>query len=151
MPVVDIIHGPNLNLLGTRQPEIYGRDSLDNINGKIGALASRLGLETRFLQSNHEGDIIDRIHESGRTGDFIIINPGAYTHTSVAIRDALAAVTVPAVEVHLSNPEAREDFRRKSLIAEVVAGKVAGFGYDGYLMALRYAAKKLLKNNEADI
>ncbi len=149
MPVIDVINGPNLNLLGTREPEVYGKDTLEDINERIRRLAGELDLETRFFQSNHEGELVDRIQESGRTADFIIINPGAYTHTSVAIRDALAAVDAPAVEVHLSNPEAREPFRAKSFIAAVALGRITGLGYRGYLLALRFAAQYLMEKSEA--
>jgi len=150
LPVIDVINGPNLNLLGTREPKVYGTDTLDDINNKIGALAKQLDVEVRFFQSNHEGEIIDRLHESGRDADFIIINAGAYTHTSIAIRDALAGIDTPAIEVHLSNPEARETFRRGSYIAAAAVGKITGLGYHGYLLALRFAVDYLKNISEVE-
>ena len=132
-----VIHGPNLQLLGDREPEVYGEATLKQINEKLGEEADRLGVELRIVQSNHEGEIVDVIGEACRTADAILINPAAYTHTSVAIRDALAAISIPAVEVHLSNIYCREDFRRHSLIAPVVAGQVSGFGPESYLLGLR--------------
>ncbi len=134
-----VIHGPNLQLLGTREPEIYGGVSLDEINRKLEREAGPLGAELRIIQSNHEGEIIDAIGGSTGTADAILINPAGYTHTSVAIRDALAAVDVPAIEVHLSNIYRREDFRRYSLIAPAAAGQIAGFGPESYLLGLRAA------------
>ena len=116
---------------------MYGRATLEQINEKLRKEADRLGVELRIVQSNHEGEIVDVIGEASRTADAILINPAAYTHTSVAIRDALAAVSIPAVEVHLSNIYCREDFRRHSLIAPVVAGQVSGFGLESYLLGLR--------------
>lgn len=132
-----VIHGPNLNLLGEREPEIYGTLTLDEINRRIRDEAAELGIEVRCFQSNSEGAIIDAIHGARREADAIIINPGAYTHYSVAIRDALAAVALPAIEVHLSNVHAREEFRRHSVIAPVVRGQIVGLGVQGYLLALR--------------
>ncbi len=131
-----IVHGPNLNLLGLREPGIYGTTTLDDINGELEKLAEKHQVELRTVQSNHEGVIIDEIHKCRDWGDGILINAGAYTHTSVAIRDALAAVALPAVEVHLSNVHAREDFRHRSFIAPVVLGQIAGFGVDSYLLGL---------------
>ena len=136
-----VIHGPNLNLLGTRETGIYGSKSLDDINHDITDLASELGINVRAIQLNSEGDILDVIQKSDY--DALIINPAAYTHTSVAIRDAIAAVNKPAIEVHLSNIYKREEFRRKSYIAEVAAGQISGFGPESYLLALR-AAKSIL-------
>lgn len=136
-----VIHGPNLNLLGTRETGIYGSKTLDDINNDIANLASELGINVRAIQLNSEGDILDVIQKSDY--DALIINPAAYTHTSVAIRDAIAAVKKPAIEVHLSNIYKREDFRRKSYIAEVAAGQISGFGPESYLLALR-AAKSIL-------
>lgn len=133
-----ILHGPNLNLLGTREPEVYGRATLADIDRDITAIGAELGVEVETFQSNHEGVLIDRIHAAARDGVAgLLINPGAYTHTSIALRDALAAVGLPAVEVHLSNIHARESFRRRSHIAPVVVAQVAGFGAAGYGLALR--------------
>jgi 3-dehydroquinate dehydratase-2 len=136
-----VIHGPNLNLLGKREKDIYGTKSLKDINNEILALASELRIKVRTAQLNSEGEILDVIQKSDY--DVLIINPAAYTHTSVAIRDAIAAVDKPAIEVHLSNIHKREDFRRKSFIAAVAAGQISGFGSDSYLLALR-AAKNIL-------
>jgi 3-dehydroquinate dehydratase-2 len=136
-----VIHGPNLNLLGKRETGIYGTKSLDAINKNIFSLASELGLKVSTVQLNSEGEIVDIIQKGGY--DLLIINPAAYTHTSIAIRDAIAAVGKPAIEVHLSNIHKREEFRRKSFIAGVAAGQISGFGPDSYLLALR-AAKNIL-------
>jgi 3-dehydroquinate dehydratase-2 len=133
-----VIHGPNLNLLGSRESEIYGTKTLEDIDGMLRSLAEELGVEVVIKQSNHEGEIVDMIQESKDFGA-IIINPAAYTHTSVAIRDAIAAVEVPAVELHLSNIHSREEFRQKSLIAPVAYGQISGFGFESYLLALRAA------------
>ena len=135
-----VIHGPNLNLLGQREPEVYGGASLAEIDARLERRARELGFELRCFQSNHEGEIVDKIGEAGRSADAIIINPGGYTHTSVAIRDALAAVGLPAVEVHLSNIYAREVFRHTSMVAPVVTGQISGFGADSYLLALEAIA-----------
>jgi 3-dehydroquinate dehydratase-2 len=137
-----VIHGPNLNLLGKRETRIYGKKSLKDINKDIVSLASELGMDVQTLQLNSEGEIIEAIQK----GDYeaLIINPAAYTHTSIAIRDAIAAVNKPAIEVHLSNIHKREEFRRKSFIAEVAIGQISGFGPDSYLLALR-AVKNILK------
>ncbi len=134
---IQIINGPNLNMLGKREPEIYGPLSVDEINKDLGGVAESLGLELDFFQSNHEGLIIDRIHENFTADiDGIIINPGAFTHTSVALRDALLLVSCPVIEIHLSNIYKRESFRHKSLLAEIVTGQISGFGAYGYQMAL---------------
>jgi 3-dehydroquinate dehydratase-2 len=133
-----IIHGPNLNLLGKREADIYGTKTLDDINNMLKQLAKELNAELDIKQSNHEGEIVDMIQNS-RNYAALVINPAAYTHTSVAIRDAIAAVEIPAVEVHLSNIHKREEFRQKSLIAPVAYGQISGFGYESYLLGLRAA------------
>jgi 3-dehydroquinate dehydratase-2 len=133
-----IIHGPNLNLLGTRETGIYGSKSIDEINTSLNSLAKELGVEVTIKQSNHEGEIVDIIQKS-KNYSAIVINPAAYTHTSIAIRDAITAVNIPAVEVHLSNIHQREEFRQRSLIAPVAAGQVSGFGPESYLLGLRAA------------
>lgn len=135
MTNVLVLHGPNLNLLGTREPEVYGRDTLSDVNQALTEMAAAREVQLRILQSNHEGDLIDAIHEA-RTWAGILINPGAFTHTSYALRDALAAVEAPTVEVHLSNVHARERFRRKSVIAPVCIGQISGFGRRSYTLGL---------------
>ncbi len=136
MTRVFILHGPNLNLLGQREPDVYGQVSFDDLNRLIKDRGNALGIETRIFQSNSEGELIDAIHEAMTWADGIIINPGAYTHYSYAIRDALAAVRLPAIEVHVSNVHAREEWRRHSVISPVVVGQIVGFGGKGYLLAL---------------
>jgi 3-dehydroquinate dehydratase-2 len=131
-----VIHGPNLNLLGTRETEIYGKKSLDEIDNDLMQLAQEFGIELITKQSNHEGEIVDLIQNS-KNYDGILINPAAYTHTSVAIRDALSAVDMPAVEVHLSNIHRREEFRKSSLIAPAATGQISGFGPQSYMLGLR--------------
>jgi len=133
-----IIHGPNLNLLGKRESDIYGTKTLGEINSLLKKLAKELKVELDIKQSNHEGEIVDIIQGS-KNCDALVINPAAYTHTSVAIRDAIAAIEVPAIEVHLSNIHKREEFRHKSLIAPVAYGQISGFGYESYLLGLRAA------------
>lgn len=133
-----VVHGPNLNLLGTREPEVYGRETLADIDAQLMALGLELGAEVATFQSNHEGALIDRIHQARVEGVVgILINPGGFTHTSVALRDALAAVAIPTIEVHLSNVHAREEFRRHSYISGVVLGQICGLGAQGYQLALR--------------
>ncbi len=136
-----VIHGPNLNMLGKREPGVYGTLTLDEINRKIRAKASDIGMDVSITQSNSEAEIIDAIQRDDY--DAIIINPGAYTHTSIAIRDAISSVTKPAIEVHISNVHKREEFRRRSYIAEVSRGQIVGFGAESYLLALD-AAKSIL-------
>jgi 3-dehydroquinate dehydratase-2 len=135
-----VINGPNLNLLGKRETGVYGSLTLDEIAAKVEGLAGDLGLEVSFFQSNAEGDLVDAIQKAGGGYQALIINPAAYTHTSVALRDALAAVDLPAVEVHLSNIYAREEFRRTSMTAALCRGVITGFGAEGYLLALRAVA-----------
>jgi 3-dehydroquinate dehydratase-2 len=136
-----IIHGPNLNLLGRREPEIYGRTTLDEINRDVSALGAQLGLGVDTFQSNHEGAIVDRIQQAADSCDGLIINAAAYTHTSIAIRDALAVLEIPVIEVHLSNIHRREPFRQSSMTAGVVTGQILGLGATGYLLALRALAE----------
>ena len=140
---ISIMSGPNLNLLGSRQPEIYGHDTLADIGRRCDRLGSELGLETDFFQSNHEGEIIDRIQAASEGADGIIINPGAYTHTSVAILDALNAYDGPVFEVHISNVYKRESFRHRSFVSLRADGVIAGFGIEGYELALRRMASLL--------
>ena len=134
---IAIVHGANLRMLGRREPEVYGSDTLDDINRRLRALAEELGVELEVFQSNSEGAILDYLEEAAPRVDGVLINPGAFTHTSVALRDALAGIAKPFVEVHLSNPAARESFRRRSYLAPVAAGVVAGFRAESYLLALR--------------
>ncbi len=133
-----VIHGPNLNLLGTREPEHYGTKTLDDVNADIASLGKELGLAVAAVQLNGEGEIVGRIQEADY--DLLVINPAAYTHTSIAIRDAIAAVGKPAIEVNLSNIHRREEFRRTSFVSGVAVGQISGFGADSYLLALRAAA-----------
>ena len=130
-----VIHGPNLDLLGKRETDIYGLETIDSINGALKELAEKEKISCEFFQSNHEGDIVEKIGAAKVDG--ILINPAAYTHTSVAIRDAISAKSIPSVEVHLSNIYAREEFRHKSLIAPVVNGQISGFGKNSYLLGLK--------------
>ena len=137
-----VLNGPNLNLLGHREPEIYGRDTLDDIAAALTDHAATLRVAVEIRQSNHEGHLIDWLHEADRDGvTAVILNAGGYSHTSVALRDAVAAIAVPVIEVHLSNPAARESFRRRSLIAAVAKGTIQGFGPAGYILALDAAAR----------
>ena len=144
-PNVLVIHGPNLNMLGKREPDIYGTATLDAINSNLEALGKKLGLELETFQSNHEGVIIEKIQNAAKTKDGLIINPAAFTHTSVAIRDALLLLDMPVIEIHLSNIYKREPFRHKSMISDVVTGQISGFGVRGYTMALEAMVSMLEK------
>ena len=132
-----LLHGPNLNLLGTREPEVYGSMTHDDINKKITELGRELGAEIKCLQSNHEGALIDALQDARTWASGVVFNPGGYTHTSVALRDAISAIVIPVIEVHLSNVYAREEFRHTSLVSAVCKGKVSGFGWHSYELGLR--------------
>ena len=146
MKKILVVHGPNLNMLGKREPDLYGSESLDAINSRIKGEADKLGLDLECFQSNTEGAIVDRIQKALGDVSLIIINPAAYTHTSVAIRDALLAVDLPVIEVHLSNIHKREEFRKKSLVADIALGQITGFGSYGYILAIKAAAIELDRN-----
>jgi 3-dehydroquinate dehydratase-2 len=142
LPVIYVLNGPNLNLLGTREPEIYGSETLDEIAGQLEDRARELGVEVEIRQSNHEGHLIDWLHEAQAEGaKAIVLNAAGFTHSSVALHDAVKAISTPVIEVHLSNPQARESFRRRSLIAPAARGTIAGFGALSYLLALDAAAR----------
>ena len=141
-----VIQGPNLNLLGTREPDVYGKTTLEDIHQKLGELAKAQSVDLNTFQSNHEGELIDRIQKAKQDGvDFIIINPGAFTHTSVALRDVLAGVAIPFTEVHLSNIHQREEFRKHSYLSEIATGVICGLGAIGYELALQAAITQLKK------
>jgi 3-dehydroquinate dehydratase II len=142
---VHVIHGPNLNLLGQREREVYGADTLESINALLASEAKPLGIVLTAFQSNSEGELVTALHAANDSADAVIINPAAYTHTSVALRDAVAAMSIPVVEVHLSNIYAREEFRHHSYIAPVAAGQIAGFGKHSYRLAL-HAVKGLVES-----
>ena len=142
-----VLHGPNLNLLGTREPDVYGRITLDEINAKLSAQAVAKGANLAHFQSNAESDLITRVQQARQDGtEFIIINPAAFTHTSVAIRDALAAVSIPFVEVHLSNVFAREAFRKESYFSDIAVGVISGLGATGYELALQFALQHSVRS-----
>jgi 3-dehydroquinate dehydratase-2 len=145
MSKVLLIHGPNLNLLGQREPEVYGKVTIEEINKDVTKTAEDEGITIKIMQSNHEGEIVDIIGKAKDTYEGIIINPAAYTHTSVAIRDAISAAGIPAIEVHLSNIYSREEFRHTSLIAPVALGQISGFGKYSYILAVKAIAKTLNK------
>ncbi len=132
-----VLHGPNLNLLGTREPEVYGNMTLEDINKKLISLGADSGIEVRCVQSNHEGVLIDELQEARKWAAGVIFNPGGYTHTSVALRDAIVAIGIPVVEVHISNVYAREEFRHSSMISAVCKGKIVGFGWKSYLLGFQ--------------
>ena len=144
MDKILVLHGPNLNLLGTREPEIYGRTTLADIDAMMAARAKEAGVGADFLQSNHEGVLVDALQEAPKKGyAFVILNAAAFTHYSIAIRDAIAAIATPVIEVHLSNIHQREEFRHRSVISPVVMGQIAGFGADSYMAALEVVLRRL--------
>jgi 3-dehydroquinate dehydratase-2 len=148
MSAILVLHGPNLNLLGQREPTVYGRLTLEEINQKLVDYASQHDIQLRCLQSNHEGALIDALHDAMTWADGVVFNPGAYTHTSYALRDAIAGVGLPVVEVHLSNVHAREAFRQRSLLAPVCVGQIAGFGWYSYLLGLQALQEHLREARE---
>ena len=145
-PSILVVQGPNLNLLGTREPEVYGKTTLEDIHQKLGQLAKSHSVNLDTYQSNHEGELIDRIQRAKQEGvDFILINPGAFTHTSVALRDVLAGVAIPFIEVHLSNIHQREEFRKHSYLSDIASGVICGLGALGYELAMTAAIARLQK------
>ena len=136
-----IIHGPNLNMLGKREPEVYGKETLDEINKRLKKLSKKLKIDIEIFQSNHEGELIEKIQEASGDCSGLVINPAAFTHTSVGIRDALLLLDIPVIEIHISNIYKREAFRHKSMIADVVTAQISGFGIQGYIMALEAITK----------
>lgn len=148
MHMVLVLHGPNLDLLGLREPDVYGATTLAQIDDRLVSLGRELSLEVRCEQSNHEGVLIDRLHDARDWAVGVVFNPGGYTHTSVALRDAVAAIGIPVIEVHLTNPQAREPFRHTSMIAAVCAGTVAGFGPLSYELALRALRQGLINRGK---
>ncbi|TYQ25112.1 type II 3-dehydroquinate dehydratase [Pseudanabaena sp. UWO311] len=145
-----VLHGPNLNMLGLREPEVYGSTTLAQINDRLAQDAMELGAELSFLQSNHEGVLIDAIHAAFQVQQGILINPAAFTHTSVALRDAIASVNIPTVEVHLSNVYKREEFRHHSFIAPIAIGQISGFGAESYRLGLRALVNHLLRTQQGN-
>lgn len=137
MTAILVIHGPNLNMLGQREPEVYGSLTLDEINQRMQHYSSKQNIDLRLFQSNHEGSLIDALHDATEWADGVVFNPGAYTHTSYAIRDAISAIGLPVVEVHMSNVHGRESFRHRSVLAPVCLGQVVGFGWRSYLLGLQ--------------
>jgi 3-dehydroquinate dehydratase-2 len=137
-----VVNGPNLNMLGIREPDTYGKMTLKDIYTLMEKRAKEYNFEIEFFQSNHEGTIVDRIQESYKKVDYIVINPGAFTHYSIAIRDALLSVGIKTIEVHLSNIHSREEFRKKSVISDIALGQIIGFGYHGYLLAIEFIQRK---------
>lgn len=148
MAKILVIHGPNLNLLGRREVDVYGKVTIDEINSALKKIAGEEGVEIEIVQSNHEGEIVELIGKSKNKTDALVINPAAYTHTSVAIRDAISATEIPAVEVHLSNIYAREEFRHTSLTAPVCKGQVSGFGIHSYILGLKAAMSLIRKKKQ---
>ena len=146
---IRVLHGPNLNLLGTREPDVYGSLTLAEIDRRITECAKSIGVQAEISQFNSEGELVEAIQQAGKSADAIVINPGAYTHYSIAIRDAVAAIKIPTVEVHLSNIYGREEFRQESVIAPVCAGQISGFGDQSYILGLQ-AAKHLVENKGND-
>jgi len=138
LPHILILNGPNLNRLGKREPDVYGTDTLTDLEQKLFQFAEGIQTELTFFQSNHEGDLIDALHEAEEQYDGIVLNPGAFSHYSYAIRDAVAAISIPVIEIHLSNPHAREEFRHRSVIAPVARGQITGLGFEGYKLAICY-------------
>lgn len=138
LPHILILNGPNLNRLGKREPDVYGTDTLTDLEQKLFQFAEGIQTELTFFQSNHEGDLIDALHEAEEQYDGIVLNPGAFSHYSYAIRDAVAAISIPVIEIHLSNPHAREAFRHRSVIAPVARGQITGLGFEGYKLAICY-------------
>ena len=138
-----VLHGPNLNLLGSREPEVYGTDTLEDINRRLQSQVEASGHEFEAFQSNAEHELIDKIHEAKGSVSFIVINPGAYTHTSIALRDAFLGVSIPFIEIHLSNVHSREDFRQQSFLSDIAQGVITGLGSQGYEMAVEAALKKI--------
>ena len=139
-----VMHGPNLNLLGEREPEVYGKVTLEQINQEIKELAKKEDIEVKIMQTNYEGEMVELIQQSAKWADALVINPGAFTHTSVALRDVITATAIPTVEVHLSNIYKREEFRHYSFVAEVAEGQISGFGINSYLLGLK-AALEIVK------
>lgn len=141
-----VLNGPNLNLLGKREPSVYGSFTLDDVNSRMQQVAAELGAEISFYQSNHEGELVQKIQDAMGMVDALVINPGAYTHTSVALRDAILSTGIPTVETHVSNIYKREDFRHHSYLADVAVGQISGFGMDSYILALRAAVGVASRN-----